>query len=202
MHLTPNYIQNKFESNKLYGPLRNVLVHEWAHLRYGVFDENPTKPDESNFYFNTNNEIDAIRCSTNIKGKLRDPFMPNGTCTSYLPSGLPDPVCIFEDDIRQHNLKRQIGSLMYKPFLTQVSKYKPVLLDGQTQVKFDLLFFFKMNSFCDNDPTNPATLHNSVAPNLQNKLCNGKSIWEVSPWRQQNTHTHQDNQSMAYFVIY
>jgi calcium-activated chloride channel regulator 4 len=126
MHLTPDFIQNKYQSIKTYGPMKNVLVHEWAHLRYGVFDENPTEPHESNFYFNSNNEIDAIRCSTNIKGKLRDPFMPNGTCTSFLPSGLPDPVCIFEDDVKQHNTKRNFASLMYKPFLPQVRTFEAI----------------------------------------------------------------------------
>ena len=36
-----------------------------------------------------------------------------------------------------------------------------------------------MNEFCDNDVNNPETLHNRMAPTLQNKECGGKSVWEV-----------------------
>ncbi|KAI0219202.1 Calcium-activated chloride channel regulator 2, partial [Lamellibrachia satsuma] len=34
-------------------------------------------------------------------------------------------------------------------------------------------------TFCDNDPSNPTTLHNDEAPNIHNDLCNGRSAWEV-----------------------
>ncbi|PIO29123.1 hypothetical protein AB205_0152790 [Aquarana catesbeiana] len=38
IHLTPNFIQND-RVLRIYGPRGRVLVHEWAHLRWGVFDE-------------------------------------------------------------------------------------------------------------------------------------------------------------------
>ena len=40
IHLTPNYIQMlQDESVKQFGPYENIFVHEWAKLRYGVFEE-------------------------------------------------------------------------------------------------------------------------------------------------------------------
>ena len=36
-----------------------------------------------------------------------------------------------------------------------------------------------MRTFCDNDQSNPDTLHNDEAPSIHNDLCNGRSAWEV-----------------------
>ncbi|XP_066124841.1 calcium-activated chloride channel regulator 2-like isoform X2 [Saccopteryx bilineata] len=48
-----------------YGSRGRVFVHEWAHLRWGVFDEyNNEKP----FYINGQNQIKATRCPSDITG--------------------------------------------------------------------------------------------------------------------------------------
>lgn len=41
IHLTPEYVAtlNLTDNIDKYGPASKVFVHEWAHLRYGVFDE-------------------------------------------------------------------------------------------------------------------------------------------------------------------
>ena len=36
-----------------------------------------------------------------------------------------------------------------------------------------------MTTFCDNDPSDPDTLHNDEAPSEQNAMCDGNSTWEV-----------------------
>ena len=36
------------------------MVHEWAHLRWGVFDENPT-PGTDPFYFDSYETLQATR---------------------------------------------------------------------------------------------------------------------------------------------
>ncbi len=59
------------------------------------------------------------------------------------------------DEIVNRDTEQRIGSLMYKPFLKQLT------------------------AFCDNDPADPNTLHNKFAPTLQNRECNGRSVWEV-----------------------
>ncbi|XP_006093988.1 calcium-activated chloride channel regulator 1-like [Myotis lucifugus] len=64
IHFTPNF----FLTNNLhiYGSPGRVFVHEWAHLRWGVFDEyNVDQP----FYISSKNTIEATRCSTQITGK-------------------------------------------------------------------------------------------------------------------------------------
>lgn len=38
----------------------------------------------------------------------------------------------------------------------------------------------QITAYCDNDPEFPDLLHNTEAPTDQNKLCDGKSVWEVS----------------------
>ncbi|XP_036208489.1 calcium-activated chloride channel regulator 1-like [Myotis myotis] len=63
IHFTPNFLL----TNNLhtYGSPGRVFVHEWAHLRWGVFDEyNVDQP----FYISSKNTIEATRCSTQITG--------------------------------------------------------------------------------------------------------------------------------------
>ncbi|XP_004582137.2 calcium-activated chloride channel regulator 2 [Ochotona princeps] len=64
IHFTPAFLL----SEKLtagYGSRGRVFVHEWAHLRWGVFDEyNNDKP----FYINGQNQIKVTRCSSDITG--------------------------------------------------------------------------------------------------------------------------------------
>ena len=41
LHFTPEYFVRAQRALHTFGPYGNVLVHEWAHFRYGVFDEYP-----------------------------------------------------------------------------------------------------------------------------------------------------------------
>ena len=90
-------------------------------MRYGVFDEHSTRNEESEFYVNEKNELDAIRCSTASEGKITDPLF--GPCDKYLPNGLPDPQCIFEDNYEAADSGKTRGSIMYRPFLPTVRKF-------------------------------------------------------------------------------
>ncbi|CAO2600338.1 Calcium-activated chloride channel regulator 2 [Lemmus lemmus] len=64
IHFTPNFLLND-ELKAGYGSRGRVFVHEWAHLRWGVFDEySKDKP----FYLNGRNEIQVTRCSSGITG--------------------------------------------------------------------------------------------------------------------------------------
>lgn len=98
-----------------------VIVHEWSHFRYGVFDEYAYKSIEHNqeFYINSKGEIEATRCSLNLTGQLKSITDPNGKCT-FLENGLPSNECNFESDILPNDPNRRVASIMYKPFLTQV----------------------------------------------------------------------------------
>ncbi|KAI5938150.1 Calcium-activated chloride channel regulator 2 [Manis javanica] len=64
IHFTSNFLLND-RLTAGYGSRGRVFVHEWAHLRWGVFDEyNSEKP----FYVNGKNQIKTTRCSSDITG--------------------------------------------------------------------------------------------------------------------------------------
>nr|XP_014686605.2 calcium-activated chloride channel regulator 2 isoform X1 [Equus asinus] len=64
IHFTPDFLLND-DLTAGYGSRGKVFVHEWAHLRWGVFDEyNNEKP----FYINGQNQIKVTRCSSDITG--------------------------------------------------------------------------------------------------------------------------------------
>jgi hypothetical protein len=100
-----------------------VLVHNWAQFRYGVFSESPHKTPENNeeFYFNSKGELEASRCSLELTGYLRNPMASSEKCEDFQSNGLPGINCIFEDDVKPQDSNSRVGSLMYRPFLLQVS---------------------------------------------------------------------------------
>ncbi|XP_012516630.1 PREDICTED: calcium-activated chloride channel regulator 2 [Propithecus coquereli] len=64
IHFTPNFLLSD-NLTAGYGSRGRVFVHEWAHLRWGVFDEyNNDKP----FYIDGQNQIKVTRCSSDITG--------------------------------------------------------------------------------------------------------------------------------------
>ncbi|XP_075689384.1 calcium-activated chloride channel regulator 1-like [Rhinoderma darwinii] len=64
IHLTPNFILND-KVLRIYGPRGRVFVHEWAHLRWGVFDE---YNEEVPFYVSKQGNVEATRCPLNLSG--------------------------------------------------------------------------------------------------------------------------------------
>uniref|UniRef100_A0A8D1MMY2 Calcium-activated chloride channel regulator 1 n=1 Tax=Sus scrofa TaxID=9823 RepID=A0A8D1MMY2_PIG len=63
IHFTPDFVLGKKQNE--FGPPGKALVHEWAHLRWGVFDEyNNDEP----FYRAKSKKIEATRCSIDITG--------------------------------------------------------------------------------------------------------------------------------------
>uniref|UniRef100_A0A8C9QN04 VWFA domain-containing protein n=1 Tax=Spermophilus dauricus TaxID=99837 RepID=A0A8C9QN04_SPEDA len=75
IHFTPDFVLGKKQNE--YGPSGRLFVHEWAHLRWGVFDEyNEEKP----FYSGKSKKIEATRCSTGITGKNSVYKCQGGSC--------------------------------------------------------------------------------------------------------------------------
>uniref|UniRef100_H2XXP4 Calcium-activated chloride channel regulator 1-like n=1 Tax=Ciona intestinalis TaxID=7719 RepID=H2XXP4_CIOIN len=58
IHITPEYVYNPQEH--LYGPREKAIVHEWSHLRWGVFDEYATG-NHKRHYIDSNNILQATR---------------------------------------------------------------------------------------------------------------------------------------------
>nr|XP_034979594.1 calcium-activated chloride channel regulator 1-like isoform X2 [Zootoca vivipara] len=74
IHFTPNFLTNDNLLNA-YGPRGRVFVHEWAHLRWGVFDE---YNNDAPFYATGGDNLpEATRCSTDFTGKYIFPLGGN-----------------------------------------------------------------------------------------------------------------------------
>ncbi|XP_072145775.1 calcium-activated chloride channel regulator 1-like isoform X3 [Dermacentor andersoni] len=127
-----------------------TFVHEWAHLRYGVFDEYGTRGDDSfPETYCVDGQVQLSACSENI------PF------TANLKNGSPCPTdekCHFGEDCI---VKPYIGhktlaesSIMFMPHVKNLSY------------------------FCEST-NKKRRLHNSAAPTKQNNMCGGASVLDV-----------------------
>ncbi|XP_002919432.1 calcium-activated chloride channel regulator 1 [Ailuropoda melanoleuca] len=76
IHFTPNFLTGKVASQ--YGSQERVFVHEWAHLRWGVYDE---YNNNQKFYL-FNKKREAVRCSKGITGKYEAIQCQGGSCTN------------------------------------------------------------------------------------------------------------------------
>ncbi|XP_067086441.1 calcium-activated chloride channel regulator 3A-1-like [Osmerus mordax] len=137
IHLTPDFMKDD-KLIKFYGPRGRVLVHEWAHLRWGVYDEY----DERKPFYTDNGKLEATRCSTDIKGVWRS--RSGFQCTPTNVNGKPND-CEF------------------MPFKPQTAKASVMYLQSIDSVV----------EFCNEKN------HNTKAPNMQNRMCGGRSVQEV-----------------------
>ncbi|KAM8951560.1 calcium-activated chloride channel regulator 1-like [Lycaon pictus] len=146
IHFTPNFLLTN--NLPIYGSRGRVFVHEWAHLRWGVFDEyNVDQP----FYISRKNSIEATRCSTHITGinvvfkECQGSSCITRQCRRDSKTGLYEAKCTFIPEKSQTTR----DSIMFMQSLDSVTE------------------------FCT------AETHNTEAPNLQNKMCNSRSTWDI-----------------------
>ncbi|XP_044158368.1 calcium-activated chloride channel regulator 1-like [Bufo gargarizans] len=150
IHLTPNFLQDD-NLLSVYGPRGRVFVHEWAHLRWGVYDEyNEDEP----YYVSGSSKVEATRCSLDILGinvmKTSECYgesCPTKACLFDSAIGLYEEGCVFLPYTSTSQFSQE--SIMYTPALSTVT------------------------DFCDSNT------HNTEAPNLQNRMCNFRSTWDV-----------------------
>ncbi|XP_014794441.1 PREDICTED: calcium-activated chloride channel regulator 4 [Calidris pugnax] len=147
IHFTPNFLLND-SLTKVYGEKGRVFVHEWAHLRWGVFDEyNNDVP----FYVSKNSKnasVEATSCPASVTGRPIFQECSGDKCETRdcrYDGQLYEKGCEFIADIQQN----VSCSVMW------MQSIRPVV------------------EFCDENT------HNIEAPNMQNKICNYKSTWEV-----------------------
>ncbi|XP_071961369.1 calcium-activated chloride channel regulator 4-like [Antedon mediterranea] len=152
IHLTPNYLLDKQQSEFIWGPVDKLLVHEWGHLRWGLFDEYTTSDAGSAaFYATSDHVVEATRCSLAIKGEYVNIFTLK-QCYLDPATGVYQPECVFFPI-----LEGQVAtaSIMYGQFLDSVK------------------------TFCNSDRSDPLTLHDVEAPHKHNIMCQSKSCWDV-----------------------
>ncbi|XP_006120314.2 calcium-activated chloride channel regulator 1-like isoform X2 [Pelodiscus sinensis] len=149
IHFTPSFLLND-NLQKIYGSRAKVFVHEWAHLRWGVFDE---YNNDAPFYVSVNSgkaSVEATRCSASVTGKYIVQSCEGNGCTTREckydeQTKLYEAGCKFIPDKTQN----APASIMYMQSLPSVVE------------------------FCDQ------STHNEKATNMQNKMCNYHSTWEV-----------------------
>ncbi|KAM4641317.1 calcium-activated chloride channel regulator 1-like [Discoglossus pictus] len=116
IHFTPDFLLRDSVS-KVYGPPERVFVHEWSHLRWGVFDEYNT---EVPYYIAGNGKVEATRCSLDILGS--NTKLCNGSpCPCYF-----DPKTgLYEDGCQFVPIGNQFAteSIMYMQALSSVSEF-------------------------------------------------------------------------------
>nr|XP_008107503.1 PREDICTED: calcium-activated chloride channel regulator 1 isoform X2 [Anolis carolinensis] len=117
IHFTSNFLTNDSLVN-IYGSRGRIFVHEWAHLRWGVFEEYSY---DAPFYSSGINKIEATRCSASITGQYR--FATTGgrtrRCRIERHTELYEPGCLFIPYKKQTSL----ASIMFMQSLSSVSQF-------------------------------------------------------------------------------
>ncbi|XP_029473516.1 calcium-activated chloride channel regulator 1 [Rhinatrema bivittatum] len=118
IHFTPNFLINDLSS--LYGSRGRVFVHEWAHLRWGVYDEyNSQKP-----FYASGDKVEATRCSANVTGISVSKDCTDSSCSTVAckydqSTGLYEEGCTFVPDKNQATK----ASIMYMQALSEVVEF-------------------------------------------------------------------------------
>ncbi|XP_066942585.1 calcium-activated chloride channel regulator 1-like isoform X3 [Macrobrachium rosenbergii] len=117
-HLADTYATEMYSQMlDKYGPPGTVLVHEWAHLRWGVFDEYGTQGTFfPAFYIGEDLQVHSTGCTEGLMGWL---LQEDGNKCQADTTGLPDSKCHFYP-ATQKNVN---GSLMSLHFLDSVTQF-------------------------------------------------------------------------------
>ncbi|XP_070557745.1 calcium-activated chloride channel regulator 1-like [Ptychodera flava] len=153
IHLTDKFFLDP-NIETVQGPRRKVIVHEWGHLRWGLFDEYVVDDGEYQFY-RDGGVIRPVGCVKSISsGEVYG--VDADYCKFLIENRKPPPPsldCTFiPAQIQDENVH---ASFMYAQWIESV------------------------DSFCNSDRKDTAHFHARKAPNRQNRFCNGKSAWEV-----------------------
>uniref|UniRef100_A0A8D0DVG9 Calcium-activated chloride channel N-terminal domain-containing protein n=1 Tax=Salvator merianae TaxID=96440 RepID=A0A8D0DVG9_SALMN len=115
IHFTPNFLTND-SLLEGYGSRGRIFVREWAHLRWGVFDEYNMNVS---FYATGPQKAESTRCSADISGQYIFPLSTGETrpCKFERRTGLYEPGCQFIPD----KVQTASASIMYMQSLPSVS---------------------------------------------------------------------------------
>ncbi|XP_060591062.1 calcium-activated chloride channel regulator 1-like isoform X2 [Ruditapes philippinarum] len=158
MYIQPSFLLQAGRTR--WGKHANVIVHEWGHLRWGLFDEYPDSFGRLPKFYQHAGKWKPVRCSHNIQGKIGR----GATCSSRLAEIYCNA---------KNTRKKMRGTCYFCPYTEQNDDVTVSLMGYQ--------FIDQLTMFCDKDEESVSEhqRHNSIAPNAQNKFCNGKSAWEV-----------------------
>ncbi|XP_069823726.1 calcium-activated chloride channel regulator 3A-1-like [Dendropsophus ebraccatus] len=117
IHFTPEFLTDD-GLLPVYGPRGKVFLHEWAHLRWGVFDEyNYAEP----FFVSVDNKIKATRCSSEMGGMYicKKRSCSDGECIIDPQTGNLEEGCMF----LVNNTQEVSSSIMYMQSLPSVVEF-------------------------------------------------------------------------------
>ncbi|XP_018411412.1 PREDICTED: epithelial chloride channel protein-like [Nanorana parkeri] len=120
IHLTPNFILND-KVLPIFGPRGRVLVHEWAHLRWGVFDEYSTTVP---WYPSNTGKIEATRCPLSLKGEAKIDIY-YGSQRKFVDCEIDENTGLFEENCNFFPIveKNVHESIMYGQALDPVNAF-------------------------------------------------------------------------------
>uniref|UniRef100_A0A6P5JS13 Calcium-activated chloride channel regulator 1-like n=1 Tax=Phascolarctos cinereus TaxID=38626 RepID=A0A6P5JS13_PHACI len=118
IHLTPNIILGKKLDE--YGPPGRILVHKWAHLRWGVFEEY----NEAERFYQSNGKNVPVKCSEAITGANKAYTCSGGSCsvtscTTDPKTGKFDKDCFFLPD----KVQTEKASIMFMQSINSVVEF-------------------------------------------------------------------------------
>ncbi|XP_062962533.1 calcium-activated chloride channel regulator 1 [Cynocephalus volans] len=118
IHFTPDFLAGKKLSQ--YGPQGRVFVHEWAHLRWGVFDEY----NYNQKFYLSSGKIKAVKCSAavvghNVINKCQGGSCYTKPCKSNRVTGLYEKECEFVPNIQQ----TEKASIMFAQSIDSVVEF-------------------------------------------------------------------------------
>lgn len=98
-----------------------TLVHEWGHLRWGLFDEYPIGDDIKDHFYRsmTNGEIEPTRCSRDVRGHTKN-RVTGEQCKIDPVRQVPEADCRFYENDDQTTAQ---ASLMFSTSLSSVCQY-------------------------------------------------------------------------------
>ncbi|XP_061187630.1 calcium-activated chloride channel regulator 1-like isoform X2 [Saccostrea echinata] len=138
------------------GNADRLFVHHWGHFRWGLFDEHgdtesPVQGSNTNtWFYSSGGTYKPNICVKNTKGKSELNYCGSNMKCSVDENGLPEKNCKFCGDETGNTVN---GSIM-----------------GNIEIS-------SVEEFCDEE--NSTVPHNEEAETPQNKICQGKSAWEI-----------------------
>nr|KAG5714694.1 hypothetical protein BaRGS_000182 [Batillaria attramentaria] len=136
-----------------------VLVHEWAHFRWGVFDEYALSGEPQFYYSPKSGTLEGVRCTEKIRGIIARTNPDTGR-TEYC-----------------HQIDAATG------LYPEGCEFKPYpagpATNGVEASIMDHVLIPPIKSFCDDNSGDDATVHNYDAPSRHNRLCGHRSTWAV-----------------------
>ncbi|XP_053404723.1 calcium-activated chloride channel regulator 1-like isoform X2 [Mercenaria mercenaria] len=151
MHLSPTFLD---EGRSDWGLHDRVIVHEWGHLRWGLYNELPVGAEK---FYQADGKWNPVRCTDSIDGDVG--LYEGGKCKR-------SNECNINDASKKMNKK-----CSFCPYRSQ--DVDASLMGNQ--------WIHKLSDFCDEDVSTVKKehRHNRFAPTEQNKQCNYRSAWEV-----------------------